>query len=68
MTIRAPNRVTYDDKGNLDEIVTDAGVHLEDLGGNRWFLACARSDGTEIRVWIRGKVTLIEDDATEGKP
>ena len=66
--VRAGNRVTYNDDGTLDEIVTDAGVHLEDLGGNRWFLGAARSDGTEIRVWFRGKVTMIEDDAKGAKP
>ena len=65
---RSANRVTYDDKGRLDEIVTDAGVHLEDLGGNRWFLGALRSDGTEVRVWFQGKVTMIEDDAPETKP
>jgi hypothetical protein len=64
---RSANRVTYDDKGNLDEIVTDAGVHLEDLGGNRWFLGASRSDGTEIRVWFNGKVTMVEDDAKEAR-
>lgn len=59
------NRVTYDDKGKLDEIVTDAGVHLEHLGGKNWFLGAMRSDGTEVRVWFTGKITMIEDEARD---
>ena len=64
---RSANRVDYNPDGTLDEIVTDAGVHLEHMGGRRWFLGAARSDGTEIRVWFDGKVTLIEDDAKEAR-
>lgn len=59
------NRVTYDDgkdgPEHLDEIVTDAGAHLERLDRNRWFLALQRSDGTEICLWFKGKVTMIEE-------
>ena len=66
-TARSANRVDYNPDGTLDEIVTDAGVHLEHMGGKRWFLGAARSDGTEIRVWFDGKVTLVEDDAKEAR-
>ncbi|MFN7185448.1 MAG: hypothetical protein ACK5VE_03645 [Alphaproteobacteria bacterium] len=59
------NRVTYDDgkdgPEHLDEIVTDAGEHLERLDRDRWFLALQRSDGTEICLCFKGKVTMIEE-------
>lgn len=56
----AMNRVTfYGDQ--LGEIVTDAGCHLEHMGGKSWFLACDRSDGTSVAVWINGKVTMVEE-------
>jgi len=64
---RSANRVDYNPDGTLDEIVTDAGVHLEHMGGKRWFLSAARSDGTEIRVWFDGKVTMVEEDAKEAR-
>ena len=55
------NRVTYDDNGKLDEVVTDAGCHLEHLGGNRWFLNCIRSDGSSFAVWFTGTITMTEE-------
>ena len=63
------NRVEYDDKGQLDEVVTDAGMHLERMSNKGWFLAGQRSDGTEIAIWFRGKVTLVEErPAPENHP
>ena len=56
----ARNRVQYDGDG-LDEVVTDAGMHLERMSDNGWFLSGQRSDGSEIAIWIRGKVTLVEE-------
>ncbi len=65
MSAPVENRVTYDEAGHLDEIVTDGGAHLECLGGGkrraRWFLNCIRADGSEICVWLEGRVTLIEE-------
>lgn len=58
---REANRVTFDSDGHLDEIVTDAGAHLEHLGGKRWFLSCQRADGTICAVWFTGKITHIEE-------
>ena len=55
------NRIKFDDKGRLDEVVTDGGAHLEDMGGNRWFLVCERKDGSCFAVWISGKVTSFEE-------
>ena len=55
------NRVEYDDKGRLDEVVTDGGAHLERLSKSGLFLSCRRLDGSEICVWIEGKVTLVEE-------
>ena len=42
------NRVEYDENGDLDEVVTDAGMHLERLSKKGWFLSGERSDGTSI--------------------
>lgn len=55
------NRVSYRGKGRIDEIVTDAGGHLEHLGAGRWFLSLQRTDGTSCAVWIEGKITGIEE-------
>ena len=57
----ARNRVEYDDAGMLDEVVTDAGIHLERMSDNGWFLSGQRSDGSEIAVWIKGKVVAVEE-------
>lgn len=53
-------RVEYDDKGQLNEVVTDAGMHLERTSTG-WFLSGQRSDGTAIAIWLTGKVVLIEE-------
>lgn len=68
-------RITFDDghQGEcafLDEVVTEGGAHLEALdsdkkGSKRWFLSLVRSDGTTVRLWIKGRVTMIEDDKNE---
>lgn len=55
------NRVEYDDEGMLDEVVTDAGMHLERMSGKGWFLTGQRSDETEIAIWFEGKVILVEE-------
>ena len=54
------NRVEYDDN-ELDEVVTDAGMHFERMSNKGWFLSGQRSDGSEIAIWIRGKVILVEE-------
>lgn len=54
------NRIEYDDKGRLDEVVTDAGMHLEHLGGKRWFLSGQRADGSSIAIWFKGKIEGVE--------
>ena len=54
------NRVKYDDN-ELDEVVTDAGMHFERMSNKGWFLSGQRSDGSEIAIWIRGKVILVEE-------
>lgn len=55
------NRVTYDDIGKLDEVVTDAGCHLEHLGGKSWFLNCLRSDGSSFAIRFTGTITMTEE-------
>lgn len=57
------NRVTYDDKGRLDEVVTDAGAHLERLSRDTWFLSMERSDGSSFCVWFHGHAVLTEERA-----
>lgn len=58
-------RVTYDDRGQLDEVVTAGGAHLERMSGGdkrgRWFLLMQRADGSEFCVWFEGAVTLTEE-------
>ena len=48
------DRVEYDHDGELDEVVTDAGMHLERLDSETWFLSGARSDGSSIAIWFTG--------------
>ena len=55
------NRVEYDEAGQLDEVVTDAGMHLERMSDKGWFLAGQRSDGSSIAIWFKGKITLVEE-------
>ena len=55
------DRVEYDENGQLDEVVTDGGMHLERLSEKGWFLSGHRKDGSEFCIWFEGKVTLIEE-------
>ena len=55
------NRIEWDDDGNLDEVVTDGGAHLERMSKKNWFLNCVRADGSEFCVWFHGKVTMTEE-------
>ena len=55
------NRVEYDEDGYLDEVVTDAGMHLERMSDRGWFLAGQRADGSEIAIWFTGKIALVEE-------
>lgn len=54
------NRLTYED-GELDEIVTNGGAHLERMDDDEWFLECVRSDGSSVAVWISGTVRRVEE-------
>jgi hypothetical protein len=58
-------RVTYDERGLLDEVVTAGGAHLERMSGGekrgRWFLNMIRADGSEFCVWFSGAITLTEE-------
>ena len=47
--------------GELDEIVVAGGAHLERMSRKGWFLSLARADGSEVAIWLRGKVTMFED-------
>ncbi len=55
------NRVEYDKAGELDEVVTNGGAHLERMGKRSWFLNCIRADGSAVCVWFDGKVTMVEE-------
>lgn len=59
-------RVTFDERGRLDEIVTTGGAHLERIGKRRWFLECTRADGSSVCLWFRGEVTMTEERAAPG--
>lgn len=58
---RTQNRVEFDGKNRLDEVVTDGWAHLERMDANRWFLNCGRRDGSSFAVWIHGKVAMTEE-------
>lgn len=49
------DRVSYDDKGKLDEIVGTRGAHLERMSKNEWFLSIWHADGTETAIWFSSK-------------
>lgn len=54
-------RVTFNDRGKLDEIVTHGrGAHLERMDRRRWFLNMECEDGSSIAVWIEGEVNSWE--------
>lgn len=46
------DRVTYDDKGRLDEIVGSRFAHLEHMNKDSWFLLIGHDDGTETALWF----------------
>jgi hypothetical protein len=54
------DRVTYDDHGNLDEVVA-GGAHLENMDRNRWFLSMTREDGSQFCVWFAGEIASTEE-------
>ena len=53
--------ITYDDNGQLDEVFTDAGAHLERMSKDTWFLSMERSDGSSFCVWFHGKPVMIDE-------
>lgn len=55
------NLVEYGSDGLLDEVVTDAGMHFEDLGGGNLFLCGYRSCGSSIAIHLTGRVALVEE-------
>lgn len=62
------NRIEYDDNGELDEVVTDGGMHLERMSDGGWFLAGHRRDGSQIVIYFTGRVNLVEEwPAKEGE-
>lgn len=46
----SPDRVTFTDKGTLDEIVASGGAQLEHMGGQRWFLEFVNANGSSVAV------------------
>ena len=55
------NRIEYDDNGELDEVVTDGGMHLERMSDGGWFLSGQRLDGSQVVIYLTGKVDLVEE-------
>lgn len=55
------NRVEYDEDGLLDEVVTDGGMHLERMSDGGWFLSGQRLDGSQVVIYLTGKVDLVEE-------
>lgn len=55
------NRIEYDDNGELDEVVTDGGMHLERMSDDGWFLSGQRLDGSQVVIYLTGKVDLVEE-------
>lgn len=49
------DRVSYDDKGRLDEVVGTKGAHLERMGKNDWFLSIEHADGSSTAIWFKSK-------------
>lgn len=49
------DRVTFTDKGRLDEVCSSRGAHLEHMDGKRWFLTFYHEDGTESAFWFESK-------------
>ena len=49
------DRVDYDDKGRLDEVVGIGVTHLERLGRNDWYLSIGHADGSETALWFTSK-------------
>jgi hypothetical protein len=47
-----PDRISFTDKGQLDEVVASGGAHLEHMGKDRWFLLFCHEDGTETAIWF----------------
>lgn len=58
-------RIQYDEDGLLDEVVTDAGMHLEVLSEDGIFICGHRSDGSCIALHIAGRVVLVEEWPSE---
>lgn len=53
------DRITYDDNGELDEIVASGGAHLERTDTNTWCLLMRNADGSEVVFLIEGKVLRL---------
>lgn len=48
------DRVDFED-GELDEIVSTRGAHLESLGNDQWFLCFEHADGTSTALWFTSR-------------
>lgn len=59
------NRIERDERGELDEVVTDGGAHLERMSGSdkrgSWFLSMRRADGSEFCLWFHGALACTEE-------
>lgn len=64
------DRVDYDDKDRLDEIVGCGVTHLERLSKNSWFLSIGHADGSSTALWFTSKKfpDLMETHAARPLP
>lgn len=49
------DRVSFTDKGKLDEVFGSHGAHLERMGKDSWFLIFYHADGSESAFWFKSK-------------
>lgn len=62
------DRITFDADGELDEVVMDAGCHLERIEPDQWILEAHSHDGSSLCVRIEGSVTITERPPLWGDP
>jgi hypothetical protein len=55
------DRITFNSKQEIDEIVVSGMAHLERMDGKEWFLSLTRKNGSSICVWFSGKVAMWEE-------
>jgi hypothetical protein len=60
-------RIEFDKCGEIDEVVSDGGGHLERMRKKGWFLNLVNADGSSTAIWFEGNVTLWETRPTPAR-